>query len=44
MTHDPEDPLKRWKLLPEARHHRVLFFVVVIAVLLLTLRLLTGII
>ena len=42
MTSEPKDPLRRWKLLPEARHHRILFFVVLVAVLLLTLRLLTG--
>ena len=39
---DKKDPMQRWKLLPEARHHRVLFFVVLILVLAFTLKLLMG--
>ena len=42
MTDKEKDPLKRWKLLPEARHHRILFFVVVIIVLAITIRLVVG--
>lgn len=39
---DNKSPMKRWKLLPEARHHRILFFIVVVIVLLATLRILMG--
>jgi hypothetical protein len=42
MTEKEKDPMQRWKLLPEARHHRILFFLVLIIVLAITLRLLMG--
>ncbi|MFV1995868.1 MAG: hypothetical protein ACC661_10560 [Verrucomicrobiales bacterium] len=32
-----KEPMKRWKLLPEARRHRVLFFVILLAVLVFAL-------
>ncbi len=42
MTHKRDEELekmRRWRLLPEARRHRVLFFVVLIIVLAVLIRL-----